>query len=659
MATRSELPQLSMPDLRGAAQRVTSWRPDLPADRKIVAWQAVTAPWWVWSDLPKLPFPARNSSLPPGGLAGDWVVDGIDRIATRVWIQRALAIVVRGVWLTVLLGCLWLIVDLLGGPAMNLNALLGIGGFLCICSLIVAGLSRPTRVQIASMLDRSFLLQERVSTALGNIGVDVPVAGERAQVTYLQVADAANAITVAQQHSAFRLRPPVRELVMAVALGLAFAALAFARGTGGAIPPTQSNVVPAFIPAAERFVQPEQPAQATDAQDVPTVDEVQQMVQTSIDNQQDLQRLADALSDHAITREAADLIDQGKYTEAAEELRDVANQADQLSDEARAELANDLSQAAAEMSDGNKTLSESTQQAAEGLQEGGEPARDGVRDLANAVEQSGQQVQSSDALDQAMQQAQDQAASNPSEQGQGSDAGNLGQKSPNEQSGNGSEQDPSSASGQQQGQPGEASSDSGANAEAGIGEDPQTSSGQPGQGAPADANAPGSAEGQPGESDGQPQPGSGSGSSTEDQPQSQSSQEGDPSQGTGAGGKSGEGDPSSVDAEGGQEFEHHTDGQKAPSAANVTDGTGEGADTSGATQDPHQAVELPRAPKGETVQLGGNSGTSSLGTGAGVTVSSGSTTQGEVGESSPDSNHVPAEYRSIVESYFSDKDGGS
>ncbi len=592
MATRVNLPQFSMPDLQGTAQRVTSWRPNFPSDRKIFAWQAATAPWWLWSDLPKLPFPARNAPLPPGGLAGDWVVNGIDRIATRVWIQRGLAIIVRGVWLTVLIGCLWLIADLLGGPALNMNALLGVGVFLMICSLIIAGLSRPTREQSAQMLDRSFALQERVSTALGNIGVEVPAGDVSARVTYLQVADAANAITAAQEHSAFRLRLPVRELVMAVALGLAFAALAFARGTGGEIPPTQSNVVPAFIPAAERFVQPKQPEQAPDAQAVPTVEEVQQMVQTSIDNQQDLERLAEALSDHAITREAADLINQGKYTEAAENLRDVANQADQLSDEARAELASDLSQAAAEMSDGNKTLSESTQHASDGLKEGGEPAKDGVRDLANAVEQSGQQVQSSDALDQAMQQAQEQAASNPSEQGQGSDAANTGQNSPNDQTGGDANQDPSSASGQQQGQPGESASDSGANADAGIGEDPQTSSGQSGEGAPADANAPGSSEGQSDGSDGQPQPGGSSGSSNEDQAQAQTDQEGDPSQGTGAGGKSGEGDPSSVETDGGREFEHQTDGQKAPSEANVSDGTGDGADTSGATQDPHTAVEL-------------------------------------------------------------------
>lgn len=656
MATRAGIPQLSLPKVQDSARRLSAWRPTLPADPKVAMWHAVTAPWWVWSDVPKLPYPARNPGLPSGGLAGDWVVKGIDRIATRVWIQRGMAILVRSVWLTVLVGCLWLAADLLGGPELNTTGLLALGAVLLVCSLVVAALSRPTREQVARMLDRSFALQERVTTALGNIGVDVPAAGEPVDVTYLQVADAANAITAVQTHQAFRLRLPVRELVMAVALGLAFAALAFARGAGGGIPPVQSNVVPAFVPAAERFVQPEQPADTPDAQDVPTVEQVQQMVQTSIENQQDLDRLADALSDHAVTREAAELLQDGKYAEAAEELRDVANNADQLSDEARAELAEDLSQAAAQMSESNTSLSQSTENAAEGLQQGGEPAKDGMRDLANAVEQSGEQVQSSEELDQAMQQAQEQAASNPSQQGQGADAGNIGQKSPNDQSGTSSEQDPSSASGQQQGDPGEANADSGANAEAGIGEDQQTSSGEQGEGAPAEANAPGNSEGQEGDSQGQPQPGGGSGSPNDDSaPPGDSG--GDPDQGNGAGGES-SGEPASVDTDGGLEFEHQTDGQKAPSDPKVSEETGAGADTSGASQDPQQAVELPRAPEGESVQLGGNSGTSSLGTGAGVTVSNGSSTQGEVGESSPDSNHVPPEYREIVESYFSGEDDG-
>lgn len=252
------------------------------------------------------------------------------------------------------------------------------------------------------MLDRSFALQERVATALGNIGKEVPAEGERASVVYLQVADAANALTAAQEQPAFRLRPPVRELVMAIALALAFAALAFARGTGGAVPPVQSNVVPEFVPAAQRFVQPEAQPTAPDPQNVPSVAEVQQMVQTSLDNQQDLQALADALSDHALTSEAAQQIQQGNYSQAAEELRTIANQSDQLSQAERDDLASDLNQAASQMSPGNQALSDATQQAADGLQQGGDPAKTGVRDLANAVEQSGQQVQSSETLDPAV-----------------------------------------------------------------------------------------------------------------------------------------------------------------------------------------------------------------------------------------------------------------
>lgn len=656
MATRANVPSISLPDLRGAA----AWRPEAPADRRTFAWQAVTAPWWVWSDLPRLPLPSRNPALPPGGLAGDWVVHGLDRIATRVWIQRMLAILTRGVWLTLLIGCLWLAVDLLGGPVFDRIVWLGIGIVVMLCSLLIAALSRPSRAQVARMLDRSFVLQERVSTALGNIGKEIPAQGGRTSMIYLQVADAANAITAAQAQPAFRLRPPARELVMAIALALAFAALAFARGAGGSVPPVQTNVVPEFVPAAQRFVQPEaQPA--PDPQNAPSVADVQQMVQTSIDNQQDLQALADALSDHALTREAAEQIQQGNYGQAAEELRDVANQSDQLSQSERDDLAGDLSQAASQMSEDNQTLSDATQQAAEGLQEGGDQAKEGVRDLANAVEQSGQQVQSSEALDQAMQQAQQNEAANP---GQGQDAsqsqdgGRSGQQPAGQQGGDGEQQDASSASGQQSGQPGEAESNAGADAESGIGQDPESSSGESGEGAPAEGSDTGAPAQQSGSGQGQQAEDGAASAGQSSQPSNsdQTGAEGSPNQSSGAGGESGD-----ENAQGGASA--NTGGKPAnespskdPSKANVSDAAQSGADTSGASQDDREAVQLSRAPEGESVQIGGSSGASSLGPGAGVTVSSGSTQQGEVGQSGPDSNHVPPEYRSIVESYFSDKD---
>jgi hypothetical protein len=657
MATRLNLPTIELPDPRSAL----AWRPALPPDRRTLIWQTATSPWWFWSDLPRLPLPARNPDVPSGGLAGDWVVKGLDRIVTRVWIQRMMAILARGLWLTLLVGCFWLVVDLLGGPPIDMQVWFGIGVAIMLCSLVIAALSRPTRAQTARMLDRSFTLQERVSTALGNIGRDVPADGERATVVYLQIADAANALTVAQEHPAFRLRPPARELVMAIALGLAFAALAFARGTGGEVPPVQTNVVPEFVPAAQRFVQPEAEPAAPDAANAPSVADVQQMVQTSIDNQQDLQALADALSDHAVTSDAANLIDQGKYSEAAEELRNVASQADQLSDSARQELASDLSNAASQMSDGNQALSDATQQAADGLKEGGDTAKTGVRDLANAVEQSGQQVQSSETLDQAMQQAQQNEAAGATG-GQSQDANQQQQSSSGDQSGSQGQQQSSSssASSQDSGQPGDASSSSGADAASGIGDDSQTSNGQPGEGAQSESDAPGASSDQPGSGDSQQAQNGGQSSGDSSQPSNtdQTGENTDSTQGSGAGNQSGDENAQGATGENTGGSAQQNPPGKPPSDPKVSDSQSTGDDTSGAGQDAHQAVQLSRAPEGESVQVGGNSGASSLGPGSGVTVSSGSTTQGDVGTTGPDSNHVPPEYRSVVESYFSDKDGG-
>lgn len=658
MATRANRLSIALPDARDLA----AWRPVLPSDRRTAAWQIVTAPWWFWSDIPKLPLPVRNPALPPGGPAGDWVVRGIDRIATRVWIQRMLAIMARGIGLVLSLGCLWLIVELLGGPALDPLALAGIGVVLLTASLMLALLSRPSRAQTARMLDRSFTLHERISTALGNIGVEVASGDEPPAVVYLQVVDAANAITAAREHPAFRLRLPIRELVLAIVVALTFVALAFARGVGGEVPGVATNVVPAFVPAAQRFVQQKPEPRPVNPQNAPSVADVQKMMQESIDNQHDLSALADALSDHALTRDAAQMIQQGQYTAAAEALRDVANQADQLSDGERQDLANDLNQAASQMSAGNKTLSEATSQAAEGLQQGGDPSREGVRTLANAVEQSGQQVQSPEALDQAMQQAQQQAAANPQAQ-TGSQNGNQGQQSPNQDASSSNGQQASDAAGQQAGQTGATDASGGANADGNAGQDAPQAGQQEGQGAGAQSGDAGSA-GQPGgqsQSD-QSAPGGASGQSSQPSNDQAQGENANASQGSGAGGQSTEQDQPQNAQEGsspsGQAAPASVTGKK-PSNANVSGDAQAGTDTSGPSADPREAVTLDRSPQeAPSVQISSSSGQAQLGSGNGVTVSNGSATQGDVGQSGPDSNHVPPQYRSVVENYFSDKDHG-
>jgi len=71
-----------------------------------------------------------------------------------------------------------------------------------------------------------------------------------------------------------------------------------------------------------------------------------------------------------------------------------------------------------------------------------------------------------------------------------------------------------------------------------------------------------------------------------------------------------------------------------------------------------ETIQLPPAPAGDGVQTASDGGGSNRGSGSGATASTGSTVQGEVGEAGPDSNRVPADYRDVVEEYFSPQEAG-
>ena len=670
MASRTALPKLPKIDIQvdrsALDERVRRGLAARPTDRGAlgrVLWQLITLPYWAFSDSPRPHLPARNEPLPHGGLAGSHVVASIDSIVRRVWIQRALNFVARGAWLGLFIGCLWLLVELAGGPRLDRDRLIVIAIVLFVPSLAIAILARPTRRQTAVMLDRSFGLQERMTTAIGNLGRQVPADGERAQVVYLQVADAANVAAALKRHSAFRVRPPIRELVLAIAFALVFASLYFLRGGGGDVPPVQANAVPPFIPAAERFInEPDVQEQNQPAStEIPSVAEVQDMAAESNEARQDLQALADALSDNALTHSVADSIQRGAYSEGAQGLRDLSMTADQLTQAERESLAEDLEFAESQMSSSDAPLAEASQRAAEGLREGGEAANTTLRELGDAVEETASSIASQADLDQQLQQA--QAA----EQAQGSSSDDTlnqqGSASQSSAMSGSSEPGQQSSSGEQgSSDQRESSSQQGSEPEPGAGTEAMAGGEQEG----SEGNEPGAAS-QGGAGAGPPEEqGMGSaGQGSESPGESAESIAGlndigtGVEQGTGAGG----GGTTEVESEEGSAPGASNTGEQPetnsdPSDANVTDA----APTVGEAQEPlsqaQQAISLARSPQGESVQIAGGSDGSRRGTGAGVTVSGGSSTQGVVGESGPDSNHVPAAYRPIVESYFSDPDGG-
>lgn len=661
MATRLAIPKMPriepsqlVANASGAIHDLNAKRPATREAMLRFGWKAVFAPYWLWSDIPAPQPPQRDLPLPHGGLAGDHLAKALRAIALRAWLQRTLTILARAAWLGILVAVIWLAIEVGGGPEFDLGVLKWIAVAIFIPAIVLALLSKPSRHQVASMLDRSFHLQERIVTAIANIGRDVPLPGQRGEMPYLQVADAANAIAVVKSDSAFRVNPPVRELVLAITWALVFASLFFLRGGGGSIPDVESRNVPAFVPAAQQFVNtPEevQPPQSV-GQEVPTVAEIQELAERSNDAREDLLTLADALSDHAFTRSASSSLNQGSYAEAAQQLRDIAEQADQLALNERESLASDLESAASEMTQNGQPLAEASRSAAEGLREGGEPAAEGVEGLGDAVEQTANSIKPRESLDEAMRQAQEAEAAGDQSSSEQSQPGGQQSQSLFDNPMNQRDSDSSDGAGEQSSS--EAAGE-GANSESGVSEGAGE---QPGE---QQGSEPGSS------GEGEPQTGSSAQAPSEDvtggtsegqyqEPEMDPNAQAADGQSEESAAGSGAGGDSSEISSGGDTGETQAGAEGEASEAEVTDAEGGEGSGDSETGEPRRAVTLARSPDGEPVQAPGSSGGSSLGPGAGVSVAGGEGSQGNVDIAGPDSNHVPGEYRSIVQSYFSNPD---
>lgn len=606
-------------------------------------WQLLWMPFWLGSEVPVFvpsPSPSATRDLGP---AGDVVLRELDRLGNRLWLRHAIHLLIRAVWLTLAVGCVWQALDLAGGPRFEWSSLLWIGAPLGLLALIFAGLNRPGRADTARMLDRSFGLRDRLATALDHLGQRVPRHGERASIVYLQMADAANVIHEIKQHRTLRFAPPVRELVPALGFALLLAALFFLRGSGEGIPEVAAASVPRFTPAVARPPAPEQAALSPENTELaPTVEEVMEQSRRSNAAQRDLRQLAAALADHASTRPAAEAINQGSYETAGDRLREFAPQADQLSPAAREALARDLDEAAAGMTPENTDLQQATGQAAAGLREGGEEAQTGVEELGDEVARTGEDVASHQELADQMQRAQEAERQQRPAGGSpgGSNQANQSEQSESSESGApGGESEDGAQEGSEQGegnQPGEAAQGEGEPSESGqAGTGDGDPSGQPGEQVAGQGGEPTGPEGQ-------------AGNATD----LQSTEGGDGGQGAGAAGGESE-SATEADSQG-----QPGDGPGAgPGEAEqrVTGGDGERvqAPVPGATS---SEVQLPAAPGGDGLQTVNNAGGTVRGSGAGITAGAGNAVQAEVADAGPDSNRVPEAYRPVVERYFSNLD---
>ena len=61
-----------------------------------------------------------------------------------------------------------MLIDVLGGPAFEPRLALALGVVLLVGGLVLAAMSKPSRTRTVRMLDRSFALHERLTTALAS-----------------------------------------------------------------------------------------------------------------------------------------------------------------------------------------------------------------------------------------------------------------------------------------------------------------------------------------------------------------------------------------------------------------------------------------------------------------------------------------------------------
>ena len=680
------LPDRSFDDLaeagRTRARRLSSqasrrWQ----EDPGLAAWQIATSPLWLGSGIPSPDRPVLRPSLRlVGGLAdrdgieqtpqGRWLSGQLHTLTQRFWVAWIVAAALRGIALGALACTIWTLGAIVGGwPQPRMAPFVAVVLLGAVIGLVFGVANRPSIQRVASMLDRTFDLNERMVTA-----IEPPDAALPPRIRGIQLADAANAFEEIHQDVRGAAVLPLRAMVIAaLALIALLTALLFNIASTGT-PATDPLQIPAFVPSSERFAreaQAQKAQQLADAAKQPPAAIAPASTPGSVPAGElgGLRAVGNALGTNPVTEPSASRIAQGDFPGAQDQLEQNAQAAASLPQAERDALADELYHAADRMDDG--ALKDATQKAADGLREGGDAAVNGLNDLARQIGESGEQATTEgQASSSGESQQSSQGSSRQSGSSQAGQSGDSGQQSSSADTGgsdtSGTSQDAP------QGDPG-----SGMAAAPGIGSDPSASdaSGQQGgasagkDGQPGQSGQAGQA-GQPGQADQSAASGASSGGASQSsgaasgQAGSTGQQGADTSGQAETGGSQGGGASGSTDASdqakaggagSGTEQKPSDTAQDGKASSNPPPGGTQSSSGSGDTQQPsggNETLVLQGTSNEDGVATGNDTGASSSGSGSGAGAASGSATQGSVGPAGPDSNRVPDRYRDLVKAYF-------
>lgn len=315
----------------------------------------------------------------------------LDRLASDRWARRGVRVLLRATALALSLVCLALGAYLLTGQPLRWT-LIGAAALTCI-ALGAALVLRPRMraIEVARRLDRRFRLHEQLTTAL-EVGPQSEGAGaylyDQARRTLAQI----------RRETAARQRFPWSELLLVVFLAVLMAGLAVL----ATIETEQLAASVEPLPAlnrppdpAGRF--PQEPFQPPPGAQTSNSAEAASALAPGPGDAAALAALADALRDQSLTRPAAEALDQGDVAGAAQQLRELAGQARQMSAEAHGDLSQALREAAAQAAPSNPGFADQVEQIADDLGAGEAQAAEALERLAQLVEQAGAGMQAGQA----------------------------------------------------------------------------------------------------------------------------------------------------------------------------------------------------------------------------------------------------------------------
>ncbi len=631
-------------------------------------WLLAWLPFWIGSVAPPPRLSWRRPDTPAAPLdqpAGAHLTARIDRLTRTFGTSWFIGSMCRGLAIGLAAITTWAAiaaVTSLTPPSLPTAVVIVLVGLAI--GAVYGWLIWPSRAQTLRMLDQTFSLRERMVSAFER-------SHAPSRISRIQLADAANKFDEIAPEIPRSSWIPVREVVLCLLLAGALITIILMGMSSRQVAALNPAPVPQFLLASERMAVREQPVQSPPVSEAPTdnqasIADIQERGRTSQQAREDLDTLGEALEPHAITKPAADAIANENYDEGASLLRNAAESASTMDQAEREAMADDLDQAADQMSDQNPALSQATRDAANALREGGPSAEDALSSLANEVEASGDKVESQESISQELDQAtganrstanQNQSES-PGEGNQEGDTQQANQSTGNEQSGTQPGSDPGEGA---EANPGVVNQQESNDANAASSQQSGESS-EPGSGSAASDEGSGNSPAEQGDATNGQASNASQSEGSSGQQSSTTGTEGDPSQASQGGGSGSsktsnqESSDDSQSASSGNSPQEKPEDAEEPGVGKAGDppeGDGQGDDNTGtgATSSGNTSLQL-QGTSDQSVQSGGSSGTASTGSGSDSTTASGDLPANNPGEAGPDSNRVPASLRDIVREYF-------